>query len=158
MAKVKILGKIRSYKQSLKVYRKITKKDSDIYQIDRQIFWDIIKDYHKLIAESIINEGHDYKAPRCIGEIFIRKFKDSSLSPKLDYVEYNKTKKIEFVGAEFYEKYHAKWCWRKNAVKVKNVKRYSFKACFSNSRSSSKAVLHEGKDKVYSIAKKIMYK
>lgn len=153
MGKVKILGKIRSFKGSLKVYRLLTKKDPKIYQIDRSVYWKIIAEYHKIITDKMIETGHDYKCPKSIGKIIIRKYKPSKLTPKVDWIEYNKTGIVEHVGMEFYENYHAKYIWCKDKKRVRNVSLYSFRPVSSNKFRLSKEILYNGKDKVYSKSK-----
>jgi len=153
MAKVKILGKVRSFKGSLKVYRILTKKDPQVYQIDRSLYWKIIAEYHKLIADKMLESGHDYRLPKSMGDIFIRKYKSSKLRPRIDWAEYNKSGKVEMLGAEFYEDYHAKFVWKRNPKRVKNVTLYSFRPVSSNKFRLSKEVLYNGKDKVYSKSK-----
>ncbi len=149
MAKVKILGKTKSFKSSLKTYRALTKGKDKVYQIERQLYYNIIRDYHKEITRMMIEEGHDFRCPKWMGEIAIRKFKVRK-AVKVDWAEYNRTKKIEPVGYEFYQRHQAKWIWKKQFDRVKNIGQYSFMESFTNRRSVSKEVQYNNKDKVYS--------
>jgi len=149
--KVKILGKVKSYKGSLPVYRELTKKDPKVFQIKRELYWKIIAEFHELLSQKMIDKGHDYRCPKGIGTIFIRKHKPNfSDKKKVDWKVYNKTKVIEPLGIDFYEKDHARWIWKRNPRRVKGVTNYVFRANFTNRREVSKEVLYNGKDKVYS--------
>lgn len=152
--KEKILDKVHPFKKSLKVYRTITKKLPPVYHIKRELYYAIVRDFHKLLAEKMIEGGHDYKLPKGLGKLFIRKFKNTNYSkPAIDWVTYNKTGVIEYVGAEYYEKDYAKWMWARDHFQTRNIKFYTFKTAFHTKRKTSKAVQYEGKDKVYSKTK-----
>ncbi len=74
---------------------------------------------------------------------------------KVDWKVYNKTKVIEPLSIDFYEKDHARWIWKRNPRRVKGVTNYVFRANFTNKRTLSREVLYNGKDKVYSKNKDI---
>lgn len=128
--------------------------------VDEKIFKKVIKTFNKLVTELIVEESYEFRMPKRLGYIRIRKHKtriiiDANGKLKTGHLHPDwkatkelwstneaakKIKKIVYHTNKHTQGYYCKWYWDKRTCNIKNNTAYSLVMSRTNKRRIAQAI------------------
>jgi hypothetical protein len=126
--------------------KSLTLKDSyedydNIHQVEYNVYRKVCEEYNKEVVKHIIENAYEYKLPKRLGSIRIRKIKSKLISGGPKRIDWKLTKEY---GKKIYhlnmhtDGYYYRWMWHKKTALFTNKSAYSYTPMRKDKRRMAK--------------------
>jgi hypothetical protein len=131
-----------SLTHAFKFFKEKHKARGKAYNIDRQTYRNICKDFNQLVVNEVLS-GKGVKLPHNMGMLWVKKFKINWENPPVDLNASKKAGKKILHLNHHSDGWCAGWKWSKRNQTISNLIYYSFKPVWGNSRRVAKIMKEE---------------